>query len=182
MSNELNHRDLVESAYRWVLGRSCGVAFKELNSMACNGEYPDVIGFGSGEHSVLVECKVSRGDFFSDRKKMFRANPEQGMGKYRFYCCQSGLLKVEDLPPGWGLVYVNERKRATCVYNPYNERGGNIWQDGFAYNIKAEKMLMYSALRRLHLRRRIDEIYTMVIPSGLALSENKIDNQEKKSI
>jgi len=38
------HKDLIPIAYKWVLKRgSCGVAFKELNTHASNGEYPDVL-------------------------------------------------------------------------------------------------------------------------------------------
>ncbi len=157
--NSFTHNKLVESAYRWVLkNSSCGVAFKELNTTACNGEYPDVIGFGAWGHSVLIECKTSRADFHADKKKHFRQYPNLGMGTQRFYCCPKGLLKVEDLPKGWGLIYVNERFKAICVYTPYK---GNIGErhDGFEKNTKAEHGLMYSALRRLHLRGRIDEIY-----------------------
>ena len=156
---EVSHRNLVESAYKWVIrNSSCGVAFKELVTTACNGECPDVIGFGSWGHSVLVECKASRSDFHADKKKIFRQIPSMGMGTQRFYCCPTGLLKKEDLPDGWGLIYVNEKLKATCVHSPYK---GNISErhNGFEKNIKAEHGLMYSALRRLHLRGRIDEIY-----------------------
>lgn len=159
VASEKLHRKLVEAAYRWVLkNSSCGVAFKELNTNACNGEYPDVIGFGAWGHSVLIECKTSRSDFHADKKKSFRKTPSLGMGTQRFYCCPTGLLKIEDLPEGWGLIYVNEKLKPKCVHSPYK---GNIGErhNGFEKNIKAEHGLMYSALRRLHLRGRIDEIY-----------------------
>jgi hypothetical protein len=153
------HRKLVEAAYNWVLkNTSCGVAFKELNSSACNREYPDVIGFGSFGHSVLVECKTSRSDFHSDKKKPFRKDPSKGMGTQRFYCCLAGVLKIEDLPTGWGLLYVNEKQKVKCIHSPYK---GNIGErhQGHEKNMLAEHGLMYSALRRLHLRGRIEEIY-----------------------
>ncbi len=153
------HRKLVESAYKWVLkNSSCGVAFKELNTLCCNGEYPDVIGFGAWNHSVLIEVKTSRSDFYADKKKSFRQNPQLGMGTQRFYCCPNNLLQIEDLPEGWGLIYVNEKFKARCVHQPYK---GNIDErnNGFEKNLKAEHGLMYSALRRLHLRNRIEEIY-----------------------
>ena len=152
-----SHRQLVEIAYRWVLKRaSCGVALKELTTI--NSETPDVIGFGSWGHSVLVEVKISRTDFLSDKNKFFRKYPEQGMGTQRFYCCPRGIIKKEDLPKGWGLIYVNEKGKAVCVHQPYK---GNIGErvEGLEKNIQAEHCLMYSALRRLHLRGRIDEIY-----------------------
>jgi hypothetical protein len=156
----MTHKELVDKAYRWVLNNTrCGVAFKEFHSSACNGECPDVLGFFSFGSSVLVECKASRSDFLSDKKKRFRIKPELGMGKYRFYCCPTGLIKREELPDKWGLIYVNEKGRATCVWNPYNPMGGNIWTDGFEQNIRAEHGLMYSALRRFEVRGMIDTVY-----------------------
>ena len=155
----MTHKELVEISYRWVLNRAgCGVAFKELNSLACNGEYPDVIGFASWGHSVLVEVKISRSDFFADQKKSFRKTPQLGMGSQRFYCCPTGLIRKDELPIGWGLVYVNDKGKATCIHSPYT---GNIPErhTGFEKNMRAEHGLMYSVLRRLHKRGLIDVIY-----------------------
>lgn len=153
----MKHRELVDAAYKWVLDKcSCGVALKELRALT--DETPDVIGFGSGGHSVLVECKVSRSDFNADGKKIFRKNPKLGMGTQRFYCCPVGVIKIDDLPEGWGLIYVNDHHKAECVFTPYT---GNIGErhNGFEKNIKAEHGLMYSALRRLNSLGRIEEIY-----------------------
>lgn len=158
MSSQI-HKILVNAAYHWALKNGgCGVAFKELRSHACNGEHPDVIGFGAWGYSIVIECKSSRSDFYADQKKSFRQNPALGMGTQRFYCCPTGLLKPNDLPEGWGLIYVNEKLKTKCVHQPYK---GNISKrnDGFDKNIKAEHGLMYSALRRLHLRGHMDEIY-----------------------
>lgn len=156
----MTHNDLVQIAYRWVLKRgSCGVAFKELNTTTSNREYPDVIGFGAWNHSVLIEVKVSRPDFMKDRHKSFRKDPSLGMGKYRYYMCPAGLIKPEDLPERWGLIYVNDQMKARCVVNPYGHVDGNIRRNGFERNIHAEHQLMYSALRRLHIKGHIDCIY-----------------------
>lgn len=156
------HKDLIPIAYQWVLRRSpCGVAFKELNTHAGNGEYPDVIGFGSWGNSVLIEVKASRSDFLADKKKAFRKCPEQGMGRYRFYMCPDGLIKPQELPERWGLIYVSSKGKARCVVNPYcRSTTGNIWSGGFENrNMLAEHGLMVSALRRLHLKGHIDSIY-----------------------
>lgn len=159
----LTHKDLVESAYKWVLGKSCGFAFKELKSF--ESECADVIGFGAWNHSILIECKVSRSDFHADKKKPFRANPEKGVGIYRFYCCPKDLLKTTDMPPKWGLIYVDEKGKARCIHNPYTKTPeGYGWKNGFEPNKDAERAYMYSALRRLHLRDRIKEIYSIPKP------------------
>ena len=161
IEHRLSHQDLVNIAYSWALTRGrCGVAFRELNTTTCNREYPDVIGFHSGGHSVLIECKASRSDFLCDKKKTFRKYPERGMGDYRFYCCQTGLIKPEDLPERWGLIWVSPSGKSKCIVNPYCKSViGNIWSNGHEKNWRAEHGLMYSALRRLHIKGYIDSIY-----------------------
>lgn len=153
----MKHQDLVEIGYKWVMSR-CGVAFKELDAMTGNSEIPDVIGFNSGE-SFLIECKATRSDFLADKKKTFRMRPETGMGKFRFFMCPKGLISVDELPNNWGLIYVNENGKAKCVHNPFGK--GNIYSlwNCFERDIMAEQRLMYSALRRLQIRGRINEIY-----------------------
>lgn len=162
----MTHSDLVEIAYKWVLKNgSCGVAFKELKALT--NECADVIGFGSGGFSVLIEVKVSRSDFLADKKKSFRKNPEKGMGTERYYMCPQGLLKPEDMPVGWSLIYVNEKMKPKVFHRSTRmfsmEYNGTTWETNRTYqhekNIIAEHALMYSALRRLHIKGHIDSIY-----------------------
>jgi len=154
----MTHTDLVNAAYKWVLKNvSCGVAFKELVAALSTGEIPDVIGFGGYGHSVVVECKMSRSDFIADRKKVFRIDLSQGMGAFRFYCCPNGLLQKEDMPDKWGLLWVDDKLKCRCVYKHY--KGYIGYGMRMEKNIRAEHELMYSALRRLQLRGRIEEIY-----------------------
>lgn len=151
----MTHSQLVDIAHKWVLANaSCGVAFKEFKSLAT--EQPDVIGFGSSGHSVLVECKATRSDFLCDKNKPFRVNPELGMGSQRYYCCPTGLISKDELPEGWGLIYVDENGKARKVQslNP-----SNIYLKAIPKSDKAEMDVMYSALRRLQLRNRIGEVY-----------------------
>ena len=127
MFEELTHADLVQRARRWLLSaRRCGVVVTEFATWSCS-EIPDALGF-TKEHSVLIECKISRADFFADAKKDFRRCPEKGLGNYRFYLCPAGMIKPAELPAPWGLVYVNgEKSRQVkpaqfCVANPKHER------------------------------------------------------------
>lgn len=153
------HRELVEIAYRWVMVRgSCGFAFKELVTAA--PEIPDVIGFGSGSHSVMIECKTSRSDFFADRNKPFRFPGCEALGKFRYYCVPSGLIKAEELPEGWGLINVDERRRSRAVVNPLGKSWGPE-REAAEHKVShwGERAMMYSALRRLQIRGHMEEIY-----------------------
>ncbi len=150
------HTGLVKIAEKWLLKR-CGFAFSELTTFA--GEIPDSIGFRSGD-TILIECKTSRADFISDKKKHFRRRPKAGVGSFRFYMCPKDLIKPEELPEKWGLLYVNDKGKVRKKVGPK----GNSWSYPSEFyfserNIQNEMALMYSALRRLHLQGVIPLIY-----------------------
>lgn len=91
--------------------RSCSPCYYvavELN--VCCGDNPDVWGYGGGE-SVVIEVKTSHADFLADRKKWCRGVEAERMdmqsGKYKWYLCPKGIIKPEELPPKWGLLYWN---------------------------------------------------------------------------
>lgn len=172
----MTHKQLVEIAYKWLLKNGgVGVALKELKSVA--KEIPDVIGFDSWQ-SIVIECKISRSDFFSDKKKPHR---EKGMGNWRFYCCPKGLIKQEELPEKWGLIYVNEKGKAKLEYDcrvkrvPNEVFGGYrmvIADDNkFEADIAQEKMMMYSALRRLFIKGYVKHIYDKKYQYGKNINE-----------
>src|ERR1700722_19916166 len=104
----MTHGQLVERAVRWLRWYRCGVV---LSEQACvSGEMPDAIGWKRACHSVLVECKVSRGDFLADREKPFRQKPESGVGCERFHLAPEGLIREDELPTGWGLLEFRSRR------------------------------------------------------------------------
>ena len=135
------------------------------------GEIPDVIGFGRWSHSVLIECKISRSDYFNERNKPHRRMGEfrKGMGLYRLFCVPTGLIKSEELPEKWGLIYVDENRKARVIVNPMKPPGDPGGSEKWTHLVdeRSERAMMYSALRRLELRGRIDEIYESPEESSL---------------
>lgn len=159
------HSDLVHIAYRWVLRQGVAVAFKELVTIAM--ETPDVIAFGGPVASIVVEVKVSRADFLADRKKLWRANPSMGMGSHRIYCAPEGMLKLEELPEGWGLLNVSATGKATLTHRPWpsSPRVRFLhWQYGQPRSEKNEVAVMLSALRRLQQLGAVDQIHRQPTP------------------
>lgn len=156
----MTHTELVKIAEKWLLGkRKCSFVLTELKCLATS-EIPDAIGFRDG-HSILVECKVSLSDFLADGKKYFRRNAEMGVGSYRFFMAPQGIIPVQDLPQGWGLVEVSEKGKPRQVWghNPHSNVYSveNIFH--FERNMQAEWGMMASALRRLHLHGVMGLIY-----------------------
>jgi hypothetical protein len=127
LDHDFTHDALVERARSWLLSaRRCSVVLTELGTWSTN-EIPDALGF-TNWHSVLVECKISRSDFFADAKKVFRRELQRGMGNFRFYLCPAGLIKAEEVPGPWGLVYAylsrarQVKKAVFCEANAKHER------------------------------------------------------------
>ena len=132
----MTHAELVERAKRWLWGQQCGVVITELVT-GCR-ETPDAIGWNA-RGSILVECKTSSSDFYTDKRKPFRAMPEQGMGNLRYFMAPKGVLRAESIPEGWGLIEpCGERVR-------YVVRAVKVWPACCA----AETRILVSAMRRM---------------------------------
>lgn len=152
----LTHADLVKRAKKWLLNTiGCGFVLSELSTAAM--EIPDGIGW-KDRRSILIECKATRSDFLSDKRKYFRKIPEQGMGTYRLYMCPPGIINQNDLPDKWGLLYCHPKKIQRIVA----PKGSSFYGfPSFQHNQNAETILLTSALRRVHLRGDLEKIYSM---------------------
>ena len=157
MSEEITHKDLVIASEKWLNKRGIKIIFHELVAYTSNNESPDVIGWNS-IRSVLIECKASRSDFLADKKKLFRRYPQRGMGDHRIYFCPPDIIKPDDLPEGWGLVYFDGKK----TENIHGINGHSLTSWGkapFSGNKGSEMSMLLSALRRLQLNGFLHKIY-----------------------
>ncbi len=138
----MTHAKLVSMAVQWLRRYRCGVV---LSEQACaSGEMPDAIGWKKACHSVLIESKVSRADFLADRDKPFRQKPEIGVGCERYYLTPRGLIRIEELPTGWGLLEACGREIERVKASAKNLRSEN----GF----RNEMNLLLASLRRVEIR------------------------------
>jgi len=154
----------------------CGVV---LSEQACaSGEMPDAIGWKKACHSVLVESKVSRADFLTDRDKPFRQKPETGVGCERYYLAPTGLIRIDELPVGWGLLEVSGREIGRLKTSAKNLRS----EIGF----QSEMNLLLASLRRVEVRiepqsitdflkwkNRMAEYNRGQLPEGLVAAEEE---------
>lgn len=142
----MTHDDLVERAVKWLKNPSkhksgCGVAVPELVSYA--SESPDAIGWYGGNGSHLIECKVSRSDFLADKKKIHRHGP--CAGQYRWYLCPPSLIKPEETPETWGLLYCHADRITVEKIADQNPNR----------SLHQEIRMMYSLLRRVSVRGQL---------------------------
>jgi len=138
-SFECTHKEACARAARWLQNTiGCAVVMTERTTRV--SETPDAVGWKSDGDSILVECKVSRSDFHADKTKIFRRVEEQGVGRFRYYAAPKGILELEDMPEGWGLLEITEhqvRVRKIAA--------------GKSANKNAEVSMLVSAIRRLEL-------------------------------
>ena len=98
--SDMTHDELCDLAVKWIRAtKMCFFVDKEIHTPT--GQIPDAFGMNFN-HSIMVECKTSRSDFFADQKK---ASFGSTTGKYRFYLCPEGVITPKDLPDGYGLLY-----------------------------------------------------------------------------
>lgn len=145
-THPMTHKELVKKAAKWLRTTNrnihfrCSIVIAEL--VTANSEVPDVIGFRHG-FSVLLECKATRSDFLSDKKKYFRRVPEAGMGDVRYFFTPKGLISESELPEGWGLLECSSMSSSVRLIKK---------SEGFSdADKRGELVMLASVIRRLEI-------------------------------
>ncbi|NQY58371.1 hypothetical protein [Cognatishimia sp.] len=134
------HSELIDKTANYIKRSQNGgysVVLKDFVACHSTGEVADVLGVSQGGRTCLCEIKTSRSDFKADSRKFFRQYPHMGMGDYRYYVCPEGLIKEDELPESWGLIYFYGGKLTTIVKAEKQKS-----------NSKSEVAVLFSALRR----------------------------------
>jgi len=137
------HEELVDKAATWLSTIGCHAVVTEMNVAEIDCEIPDAIGWAHGHHSILIECKVSKSDFYGDQAKVFRNPPEAGMGYRRYYMAPKGLLTKEMVQKtGWGLLEATTHRVFITQPSPAFVKR----------NVRREMRMLVGALRRIQMR------------------------------
>ena len=141
----MNHLEITERTAKWlkkhkenVIIPNCPIVVFETKTATVIGEIPDVIGWCSWA-SVLIEVKISRSDFLRDKKKIFRVNESLGVGNFRYYICPEHLIKIDDLPENWGLLYILKNGEINIQLPAKNQLA----------NTNSERTMLLSIIRRI---------------------------------
>lgn len=112
----MTHAELVTRAERWLRkSRGCQLVVTRPSIMAM--EQPDALGFNARAFSICVECKASRSDFLRDQDKPHRKG--MGCGNQRYYMAPPGLIRLDEVPNGWGLLECEPRRIKVRVEIPF---------------------------------------------------------------
>ena len=136
------HYELCCKGATWIRQRKNAEPWKAANILSvveiiCYGaENPDIYAT-NGCESTVIEVKTSHQDFLADKKKFSRKNSDYAMGDFRYYLCPEGIIKPEELPSNWGLLYYCKGKIKKIV-QATQQKSDKIW----------DLMLLSSILRR----------------------------------
>lgn len=142
----MDHKELVNRAERWLKNSfHCRVVLAELVAYTRSLETPDAIGWVNNK-AILVECKMSRADFYADQKKPARSPNMLALGDWRFYLTPRDLLKPNEIPTGWGLYEIHGKR---IIYKG-GSKYANARKPPFESDRKSEIAMLVSALSRIH--------------------------------
>lgn len=164
----MTHDELISVAWYAILPRlemGNGRLRTFESNLTATREIPDIISIGDDEDEcVVIECKATRQDFLADRKKPFRVYPQMGMGKYRAYVVNEGVVKNPfELPEGWMCYVVIDANTIWEMVGPKSEP--QCWMYRYAHkerNWRAEyvtwKTIDYWINKRDHLPKTPDPV------------------------
>lgn len=143
----MTHKELVKFASECLERKRCFPVATEISTCNTSGEIPDAIGW-MARASILIECKATRSDFLKDHNKIFRYDlPEAGMGDFRFYFTNPGVVKSEaELPAGWGVYECVPGKKPVHRFGVRFTNAGPLPLKG---NKDNEITVMRSIIRRM---------------------------------
>lgn len=140
----MSHEDIIKVGGKWLKKHTnnikipnCNLVLEDLKTATVTGEIPDIIGWCSWA-SVLIEVKTSWGDFLKDKGKPFRLDTSSGMGNFRYYICEPGLIHEDDVPENWGLLYVNVDGQIELIKAASKVEA----------NLECERTMLLSVIRR----------------------------------
>lgn len=143
----MTHRELCIIGAKWLKNR--WIDFERCQYVVCElervGESPDIFGFGMSITTKLIEVKISRSDFLSDKKKHWRQIPDFGLGDMRYFLCPTDLIKINELPDKWGLLYSNEKGEITIIKKAEQQHG----------NKREETALICGIMRREGVKSQV---------------------------
>lgn len=117
------HKHLKEVAINWLKTKvtdliATEVDFKNAYSIA------DAVGINLKRREVrVIECKATKGDFIRDTKLGGSKTSYCLHSHYAYIMCPVNVLGINEIPPGYGLLYVDEYDNVEMVKKPVKNTG-----------------------------------------------------------
>jgi hypothetical protein len=124
----------------------------------------------------------------ADKRKPHRSGDVLGLGRWRYYMCPQNLIKPEELPEKWGLLYVTARGGVKPIVGPGTTRHyhkQNDMLDSMAFierDIEREIFLLARILNRIGDAEKLNQrLRAAERRAGKLASENEALRKEVKA-
>ncbi|CAH1592727.1 hypothetical protein DC915_RS03270 [Vibrio parahaemolyticus] len=175
--SDMTHDEIADWCSNRLTRMGYRFAFSNMTSNT-HGEQPDVLGVTCEGYSIVVEVKTSRSDFKADLKKVWRINPEMGMGDERVYLAPEGLLEISEIPYGWQLweVYGKNQPRLRILKGREKKpiRDGSFTRTRIIdHNIDVDELFHFARRKKSYQRELtwMMKILTRAQESGIDLNQ-----------
>lgn len=151
----MTHTELCFVAAKWLckngLARWCKPKYVTVELMCAIPCIPDVFGFGGCNLTQQIEVKLSRSDFLADKLKPHRINRELDVGMLRSYLCPAGIIKPDELPQSWGLLYYHPDSSIEVIVHPNPQQACSRY----------EMDIVCSIMRRMDIKPQVFNFKTI---------------------
>jgi len=117
------HKHLKWLGMHWLKKKTVDLVANEVDFYNAYS-IADVVGVNLKRQEIrVIECKSSRADFLRDKKLYGTQTSYFLHAHYSYIMCPVGIISKEEIPDGYGLLYVDEWDNIMTVKNPRKNTG-----------------------------------------------------------
>lgn len=123
MSEGKVHKHLKDVAIRWLKFKVTDLVANEVKFWNAKS-VADAVGINLKRKEVrIIECKSSYNDFKRDDKLFKEKSSYYNHAHYSYIMCPTNIIPADELPYGYGLLYVDEYDNVEVIKNPIKNKG-----------------------------------------------------------
>lgn len=122
MAESLAHKTLKKQALFFLKDKVTDIVANEVKfrNITC---IADAVGVNLKRKEVrIVEIKVSREDFFRDKKLFQDSHSYFYHAHFSYIMCPGGLIQPDEIPHGYGLLWVDEKNKISVQKKPIKNK------------------------------------------------------------
>lgn len=122
MSEGIIHKNLKDLALKWLKTKVIDIVCPEVDfyNIKC---VADVVGINYKRKEVrIIEIKSSKKDLIRDKKLFNEETSYFYHSHYVYIMCPKEVIKIEDIPKGYGLIWVDENEKIKVIKKPIKNK------------------------------------------------------------
>jgi len=118
MAESVKHKELKKHALYFLKDKVIDIVANEVkfNNIRC---IADAVGVNLKRKEIrIIEVKVTREDFFRDKKLFAEKHSYFNHAHYSYILCPHELIQPHEVPSGHGLLWIDDQRVITVIKKP----------------------------------------------------------------